>query len=164
MKMDIFYTVHAWVSFDIYILRLCVRLTSKSFTGRFGNQADHFLGALGFAHGLNRTLVIPPWVEYRYGEPRSIQVPFDTYFQIEPLQAYHRVITMERFMQELAPEIWPAGQRSAFCYISRGSGAGCNPKEGNPFGPFWDTFGVDFSGSINAYCARKCLGPILLLL
>lgn len=50
-------------------------------------------------------------------------------------------------MQELAPEIWPAGQRSAFCYISRGSGAGCNPKEGNPFGPFWDTFGVDFSGS-----------------
>ncbi|GLV41476.1 O-fucosyltransferase 1 [Carabus blaptoides fortunei] len=115
--------------------------------GRFGNQADHFLGALGFAHGLNRTLVIPPWVEYRYGEPRSLQVPFDTYFNITPLESYHRVITMERFMTELAPDIWPVGKRAAFCYISRGSGAGCNPKEGNPFGPFWDTFSVDFTSS-----------------
>ncbi|XP_049816687.1 GDP-fucose protein O-fucosyltransferase 1 [Schistocerca nitens] len=115
--------------------------------GRFGNQADHFLGALGFAKGLNRTLALPPWVEYRYGAPRSIQVPFDTYFEVEPLRKYHRVITMEEFMDKLAPKIWPPEKRTVFCYSQRGNNVGCNAKEGNPFGPFWDTFGVDFVAS-----------------
>ncbi|RZC41605.1 GDP-fucose protein O-fucosyltransferase 1, partial [Asbolus verrucosus] len=131
---------------------------------RFGNQADHFLGALGFAHGLNRTLVLPPWVEYRYGQPRSIQVPFDTYFQVEPLKKYHKVITMEEFMKKIAPYEWPESERISFCYMSRGfiliseydlilnrkvvgSSNECNAKEGNPFGPFWDTFNIDFVGS-----------------
>lgn len=115
--------------------------------GRFGNQADHFLGALAFAHGLNRTLVLPPWVEYRTGEPRSVQVPFDTYFKVKPLKAYHRVMTMEKFMRDLAPSVWPPGKRIVFCYQARGDSETCNAKEGNPFGPFWDTFGVDFDAS-----------------
>ncbi|XP_008469123.1 GDP-fucose protein O-fucosyltransferase 1-like [Diaphorina citri] len=117
--------------------------------GRFGNQADNFLGALALAKGINRTLVLPPWVEYRYGEPKSIQVPFDTYFQVEPLQEYHRVMTMEKFMQDIAPHIWPPHKRIAFCYMARGSTneSSCNAKEGNPFGPFWDTYGIDFVGS-----------------
>ncbi|UYV73442.1 O-fut1 [Cordylochernes scorpioides] len=115
--------------------------------GRFGNQADHFLGALGFAKGLDRTLVLPPWVEYKFGLPRSIQVPFNTYFKVEPLLKYHRVMLMEKFMSEVAPKVWPEGQRKAFCYMSRGDNGECNAKEGNPFGPFWDTFNVSFDGS-----------------
>lgn len=115
--------------------------------GRFGNQADHFLGALGFAHALNRTLVLPPWVEYRYGEPKSIQVPFQKYFKEETLRKYHKVILMEDFIKDIAPIEWPENKRISFCYMARGNGKSCNAKEGNPFGPFWDTFNVNFVGS-----------------
>ncbi|XP_050312734.1 GDP-fucose protein O-fucosyltransferase 1 isoform X2 [Anthonomus grandis grandis] len=117
--------------------------------GRFGNQADHFLGALGFSKALNRTLVLPPWIEYRYGERRSTQVPFDTYFKVEPLREFHKVVTMEAFMEEVAPIEWPPDKRVAFCYSPRGPKdvESCNAKEGNPFGPFWDTFNVDFVAS-----------------
>ncbi|KAJ6632762.1 GDP-fucose protein O-fucosyltransferase 1 [Pseudolycoriella hygida] len=120
--------------------------------GRFGNQADHFLGALAFSKSLNRTLVLPPWVEYRQGELRSHQVPFDTYFKVDELQKFHRVITMHQFMKEFASQIWPPEKRISFCYMERKSLVGktdqsCHAKEGNPFGPFWDTFNIDFVGS-----------------
>ncbi|XP_075165566.1 O-fucosyltransferase 1 [Haematobia irritans] len=119
--------------------------------GRFGNQADHFLGAFAFAKALNRTLILPPWVEYRKGEMRSIQVPFDKYFDVEALQTYHRTVLMADFMQNLAPSIWPEEKRISFCYMERKSiqkkentKPGCHAKEGNPFGPFWDTFEINF--------------------
>lgn len=123
--------------------------------GRFGNQADHFLGALAFAKGLDRTLVLPPWVEYRTGQSKSVQVPFGTYFDVESLVEYHRVVTMEDFFAQLASEVWPKSQRISFCYTERpGEEAkSCNAKNGNPFGPFWDTFNVDFVGS-------KAYGPL----
>nr|CAG4647741.1 EOG090X02RM [Moina brachiata]SVE92902.1 EOG090X02RM [Moina brachiata] len=116
--------------------------------GRFGNQADHFLGSLGFAKALNRTLALPPWVEYRYGEPKSVQVPFTYYFKLEPLQTFHKVIPMEDFMKSIAPKIWPKSERKVFCYVARGGSNDCKAKDGNPFGPFWNTFSVDFVGSV----------------
>ncbi|XP_013774815.1 GDP-fucose protein O-fucosyltransferase 1-like, partial [Limulus polyphemus] len=76
-----------------------------------------------------------------------VQVPFDTYFKVDTLKKYHRVMTMEDFMKNLAPVVWPPGKRTVFCYRSRGETDDCNAKEGNPFGPFWDTFNVDFDDS-----------------
>ncbi|XP_031632687.1 GDP-fucose protein O-fucosyltransferase 1 [Contarinia nasturtii] len=120
--------------------------------GRFGNQADHFLGALNFAKKLNRTLILPPWIEYRQGEPKSIQVPFDRYFKLEPISQFHQVITMQEFMERISNSVWPEDQRISFCYMERKSLRGsmkkdCHAKEGNPFGPFWDEFKIDFIGS-----------------
>ncbi|XP_072765380.1 GDP-fucose protein O-fucosyltransferase 1 [Anoplolepis gracilipes] len=114
--------------------------------GRFGNQADHFLGALGFAKALNRTLLLPAWVEYRTGESKSIQVPFDSYFNISQVQSCHKALLMEDFMRDLAPRMWPPEERVSFCYSIRtgSNGESCNAKQGNPFGPFWDTYNVDF--------------------
>lgn len=113
------------------------------------------MGSLGFAKALNRTLVLPPWVEYRQGELQSRQVPFNTYFQVNPLKQYHRVITMESFIEKLAPIIWPVDKRISFCYMERDSllkkqnkiVKSCNAKEGNPFYPFWNTFNIDFIDS-----------------
>ncbi len=39
------------------------------------------------------------------------QIPFDTYFQVEPLKEYTKVLTMETFMKEIAAELWPPGNR-----------------------------------------------------
>lgn len=135
--------------------------------GRFGNQADHYLGALAFAKGINRTLVLPPFVEYKPGQRRSIQVPFNTYFQVEAIKSYHdRVITMEEFFRSptLSEVVWPKEKRISFCYSARQPGPNhseednrggvCYAKSGNPFGPFWDTFSINFVGS-------KTYGPDL---
>ncbi|XP_067678470.1 GDP-fucose protein O-fucosyltransferase 1-like [Haliotis asinina] len=106
--------------------------------GRFGNQADHFLGALAFAKSLDRTLVLPPWRTYK-------NIPFDEWFKVGPLEEYHHVILAEDFMADLAPTHWPPEKRHGWCWmLSSDKDQVCKMKEGNPFGPFWDGLNVDF--------------------
>lgn len=59
---------------------------------------------------------------------------------------------MSDFMKTIAKDVWPDDQRLSFCYMERRSLSGstkkdCHAKEGNPFGPFWDEFKIDFIGS-----------------
>jgi peptide-O-fucosyltransferase len=76
-------------------------------------KIDQFLGALSFAKGIGRTLVLPHLVEYPpSSKSPSDQIPFQTYFKVEPLSEYTKVILMDDFMKHIAPAVWPKGKRS----------------------------------------------------
>ncbi|CAJ0923431.1 unnamed protein product, partial [Mesorhabditis belari] len=117
--------------------------------GRFGNQVDQLLGTISFAKGLDRTLVLPPFIDF--AKPGKAQmIPFEDVYQPKFLSQYLKVITLTEFKRDIAPTVWPKESRKALCWSPRESfyeknaPSGCHAKEGNPFGPFWDYAGVDF--------------------
>ncbi|KAK7884678.1 hypothetical protein WMY93_027801 [Mugilogobius chulae] len=121
--------------------------------GRFGNQADHFLGSLAFAKMLNRTLAVPPWIVYRHHRPpyTNVHVPYSEFFRLEALSQFHRVVSLEDSWRNW-PETLAPGTKTSL--LLRDGGAEergkktCPMKDGNPFGPFWDHVGVDFDESV----------------
>ena len=120
--------------------------------GRLGNQVDHLLGSFAFAKKLNRTLVVPPWIGHNFTlHYKNSFSSYSNWFQFNSLKIYHKAILMEDFMKDLAPHIWPPAQRRIYCYSAAfkrsKDKASCPAKEGNPFGPFWDNFNVDFVSS-----------------
>lgn len=116
--------------------------------GGFDNQVEQFLGALDFAKSLDRTLVVPHWIEYHLIDKDADQIPFEKYFQLEAIKKYAKAITMDEFMNEIATQIWPKGKRTVFCFTYKGDSESCQAKEGNPYRPYWNKFKVNFEKDI----------------
>ena len=76
-------------------------------------------------------------------------VPFTDYFELEPVQSYYKSLPLEDFMEQLAPDHWPPSKRTGYCYRPAGmlKENDCEMKYGNPFGPFWNEFDVEFIDS-----------------
>ncbi|XP_077991252.1 GDP-fucose protein O-fucosyltransferase 1-like isoform X2 [Glandiceps talaboti] len=124
--------------------------------GRFGNQVDQFLGSLFFAKTVDRVLVIPPSICYQHHlghNAKNIYRPYTEMFDLEAVQEYHTVITMEDFMEDLAPYHWAKGQRKAYCsrkaaeFNEDSHGDHVCTRPGNPFKTFWDYFDIEFDES-----------------
>ncbi|WKX97352.1 hypothetical protein Q1695_013196 [Nippostrongylus brasiliensis] len=116
--------------------------------GRYGNQVDQLLGVMRFSKELDRTLVLPNFIEYPF--PNTVMVPFESVFSVTEIEKYMKVIKMVTFIRDVMPVIWPPERRTAICRTPRMSiydenaPTGCHPKEGNPFGPYWDKVGISF--------------------
>jgi peptide-O-fucosyltransferase len=80
--------------------------------GQLGRQVESFLGTLALARALNRTLVLPPFL---FNFTGFAYVPFDTFFDLPALQAYHRVVPMLKWALEMAPDHWPEAARVGHC-------------------------------------------------
>lgn len=102
--------------------------------GRFGNQAEQLLGSLYFAKSINRTLVIPPFILYGRGNSEPTFLQPSKIIDINYLEEYHSIITLDSFLNDYAPAIWE--KKYIFCFTGRGT-SDCNPFDGSPFGPFW---------------------------
>src|SRR5690606_22125023 len=95
--------------------------------GRFGNQAAHLLGAMETARASGRTLVLPPFIEYRAGKP--YYVPFEQIYSVAAVNGYVPAITLAEFLA--MPDAWPRENRRLYC-SRRSDSDDCPPLQGSP--------------------------------
>ena len=63
--------------------------------------------------------MLPPWISYPPGGGAVSLLPWDSLFDLELVSSFHSVITMENFMETIAPTVWPEAERTSFCYSAR---------------------------------------------
>ena len=65
--------------------------------GRLANQLDYLIGALYWAKSINRSLIIPPFINYRWldDEHPITLIKFAEYFDLTKLSQFHRIISMD---------------------------------------------------------------------
>lgn len=110
--------------------------------GEFGQQTGDLLNALAFSKGINRTLVVPPWLIYKF-DANSVHVPYDRWFSLVELKKYHKVILFKYFMEKMADSIWPQDNRTGYCRVF--TDGNCEMVYGNPFGTFWRMHNIVFT-------------------
>lgn len=111
--------------------------------GRLGNQVAHLLGAMETARASGRTLVLPPFIDYRSGKP--YYVPFEQIYSVAAVNGYVPAVTLAEFLA--MPDAWPPEERRLYC--SRRSGSGeCPPLQGSPTKNFWEDHDITFVDSV----------------
>eukprot|EP01043_Picozoa_sp_COSAG02_P024756 COSAG02_NODE_1365_length_13037_cov_4.315659_2_plen_448_part_00 len=110
--------------------------------GRFGNQFDYMLSFIEHAKRLNRTAILPPWVEYNALKETN-EYPyypgFSEFFKVESIRRYHRAIDAFEFMATYGSK-WRRLGVIGYSASARAE----NFEKGVPRAGFWKSLGIKF--------------------
>ena len=113
--------------------------------GRMGNQLEHYLQAFDLSLQTNRTLILPPFVDWN-AKPAVRFVSFDEIFDLQYLRSngLPNAVTFEMFMNEYG-DTW--NDRKAFCKSRSTKSCEALGKLGTP-GNYWKRLGIEFDGEV----------------
>ena len=113
--------------------------------GRMGNQLEHYLQAFDLSLQTNRTLILPPFIDWN-AKPAVRFVSFDEIFDLQYLRSngLPNAVTFENFMNEYG-DSWD--NRKAFCKSPSTKRCEERGKLGTP-GNYWKRLGIEFDGEV----------------
>ena len=119
--------------------------------GRMGNQLEHYLQAFDLSLQTNRTLILPPFVDWN-AKPAVRFVSFDEIFDLQYLRSngLPNAVTFEMFMNEYG-DAW--NDRKAFCKSRSTKSCEAFGKLGTP-GNYWKRLGIEFDGEVRNAAPR----------